>query len=442
MVLRMSAGPARPPETPACAGVTMRHMLDRRTLLTAGMGWSAVGLLPAWAQAPLPYGPARLAGSPATSDGDNSGRIVPAPPPGYWPYAGISGPGKRPTVESASGGWTSGMPEVRYKGPQPRTYPTAPWGNADSGSAVRSGLLPAIRPIHDVHIRDTIVCLGGDGHYYMTGSTGDNIWAMNDGVELWRSSDLRDWTYLGLIWSIERDGRWERAWRMRAGVPFRALWAPEIHFIRGNYYICHSISRAGLAILKSITGRAEGPYVHAFSADAPLRHGIDGTLFEDDDGSVWLTYGSADEIVRLKDDLSGYAGDWQKMTAVAWDLDPTHHRAQCAANGFRHLGYEGATMFKRAGVYYLGVVDRYEGRYSFAFWMSDKVTGPWRDRHEGAPCCGGGNVLRDAEGHYWQTFFGNDEASPFREKPGLVRIDFDAAGRVVVAPGQPFAERV
>jgi len=415
-----------------------RASWTRRDLLATGM--AAAAAAPLRAQTPLPYGPAPLAGAIRASKGDDSGRIVPAPPAGYWPYSGVSGPGHPTGPGSDSGGWTSGLPDVRYKGPVPQTYPTAPWGNADSGAAVDAGLLPPIRPLLDVHIRDTIVCLGGDGHYYLTGSTGDNIWATNDGVELWRSRDLRDWTYLGLVWSIERDGVWEKAWRMRAGVPFRALWAPEIHFIRGNYYICHSMSRAGLAILKSTTGRAEGPYVHAFSPGQPLRHGIDATLFEDEDGSVWFTYGSADEIVRLKDDLSGYAGDWQPMVATAYDLDPRHHRKQCADKGFRHFGYEGATIFKRDGVYYLGVVDRYDDRYSFAVWMSDKATGPWRDRHEGAPCCGGGNFLRDGQGRWWQTFFGNDEASPFREKPGLVRIDFDSAGRIKVAADQPFAK--
>ncbi|UIJ46387.1 family 43 glycosylhydrolase [Sphingomonas cannabina] len=410
--------------------------LDRRTLLKGAALLTLPGA--AFAQQP-PYGPAPRPGEPPRTGGDNSGRIVPPPPPGYWPYRGTSGPGRRATAASASGGWTSGLPDVRYKGPDTPPYPLAPWGESDTGTAVTQGLLPRIRPLHDVHIRDTIVCLGGDGHYYMTGSTGDNIWATNDGVELWRSKDLDRWDYLGLVWSIERDGGWEKSWRMRAGVPFRALWAPEIHFIRGNYVICHSMSRAGLAILKSTTGRAEGPYVHAFSPDKPLRKGIDATLFEAPDGSVWLTYGSAEEIVRLKDDLSGYAGEWQPMTSAdGWDLDPSHHRKQCADQGYRHFGYEGATMFERNGVYYLGVVDRYDDRYSFAFWMSDKPTGPWRDRHEGAPCCGGGNVLRDAEGRWWQTFFGNDAWSHFREKPGLVRIDFDAAGRIVVAEDQPF----
>jgi hypothetical protein len=54
-------------------------------------------------------------------------------------------------------------------------------------------LLPPIKPLLKLHIRDTVICLGGDGNYYMTGSTGDNIWAFNDGVELWRSPDLKKW---------------------------------------------------------------------------------------------------------------------------------------------------------------------------------------------------------------------------------------------------------
>lgn len=389
----------------------------------------------------MPYGPAPLSGGKVDPNGDDKGTIVPPPPAGYWPYSGLSGPGRKATAASASGGWVSGLPDVRYQGPGTPRYPIAPWGGSASGSAVKAGLFPDIRPFLDAHVRDPVVCLGGDGNYYMTGSTGDNIWAVNDGVELWRSSDLRDWTYLGLVWSIERDGGWERQWRMRKGVPFRALWAPEIHFIRSNYFIVHSVSRAGLAILKSSSGKPEGPYVHAFSPDKHLRKGIDATLYEDAGGSVWFTYGSADEIVRLKDDLSGYAGDWQPMSvasAAEYDLDPRHHRPECAKQDFRHLGVEGATLFRRNGVHYLGVVDWYEGRYSFGVWMSDKVTGPWSRRHE-VPGCGGGNFFQDKNGAWWVTCFGNDETSAWREKPGLVRIDFASDDCVVIAAKQPFA---
>ena len=39
------------------------------------------------------------------------------------------------------------------------------------------------------------------------------------------------------------------------------------------------------------------------------------------------------------------------------------------------------------------------------------------------------------------AFFGNDEASHMREKPGLVRIDFDTRGHVIVHADQPYLIR-
>ena len=383
---------------------------------------------------------AAFAGSPVGAQTlDDSGRLVPTPETNPYPYSGVSGAGFPVTPSSARGGWMSGLPGVRYRGERPMTYPTLPWGEAATGSAVDKGLVPPIRPLMELHLRDTQICLGGDGAYYMTGSTGDNIWAFNDGVELWRSTDLTDWTYLGLVWSLDREGGWAAAWRARKGVPFRAIWAPEIHYVAGNYFICFSVSRAGLGILRSATGKPEGPYEYAFSPEAHLRRGIDATLFQDDDGGVYLTYGSGDEIVRLKDDLSGYAEDWKRITfeddggcVVARD------RARCL-RGENTLGYEGATLFKKDGLYYLGAVGNVEGRYSFVFAVSENLHGPYRMRHEAAPCAGGGNVFRDRDGRWWSTYFGNDEQSHFREKPALLRVEFDPDGRIVTARDQPFA---
>jgi beta-xylosidase len=273
----------------------------------------------------------------------------------------------------------------------------------------------------------------------MTGSTGGNIWAYNEGVELWRSTNLTDWTYLGLVWSLDREGGWAKQWRARRGVPFRAIWAPEIHYVAGNYFICFSVSRAGLGVLRSRSGRAEGPYEYAFSPEAHLRRGIDATLFQDTDGAVYLTYGSGDEMVRLKDDLSGYAEDWRPTRFAETECLVARDRDRCL-RGENTLGYEGATLFKKDGLYYLGAVGNVEGRYSFVFAVSENLRGPYRMRHEAAPCAGGGNVFQDREGRWWSTFFGNDEQSHFREKPGLIRVDFDGAGRIVTAKDQPFAK--
>ena len=50
-------------------------------------------------------------------------------------------------------------------------------------SEVKLGLIPNIKPLMDIQMRDTVIRIGGDGMYYLTGSTGEDVWDHNDGVE-------------------------------------------------------------------------------------------------------------------------------------------------------------------------------------------------------------------------------------------------------------------
>ena len=272
----------------------------------------------------------------------------------------------------------------------------------------------------------------------MTGSTGDNIWDRNDGVELWRSKNLRDWSYLGVVWDVEHDGSWQRECRL--------LWAPEIHFIKGAYYIsycmsgCVSGKAAGTGLLKSASGRPEGPYVSATTRDAPLTGGIDATLFEDADGTVYFTWGRASTIYRMKEDMTAFADEGRSVTVDPESLE----RARASGNEKGAL-FEGASLFKKNGIYYLsgavfmGGIDRAtgrNGRYSSAVMTSRDLYGPYRQWHEAVPGGGGGNYFQ-YQGRWFCTLFGNDEAMPFREKPGLVAIDFAADSTITVAADQP-----
>jgi xylan 1,4-beta-xylosidase len=300
---------------------------------------------------------------------------------------------------------------------------------------VASGLIPNIRPLMDLHIRDTIIILGGDGNYYMTGSTGDDIWRKGDGIELWKSPDLRNWSYLGLVWSIARDGTWERAHSSpRYGV---TLWAPEIRYIKKNYYLTYSMPPGDRGILKSTTGKPEGPYVSALAGEGRLAGEIDASLFEDDDGKVYLISAPC-SLALMKDDMSGLAEPMRTPILLGPDLNPAHHSTTCLTRReCKDIGHEGPCLFKNGGKYYLTAADTYEGRYSSMVAMSDNIYGPYQMRHEAVPCGGGTDYFKDKECNWWCAFFGNDGQSPWREMPGIVKVDFAPDGKIIVAKDQP-----
>jgi beta-xylosidase len=357
----------------------------------------ALGALTAAAQTPTAPVPAS-----ATS---KSGDIVPAPPPREQGL-GFSGPGA-----------IHGPQWFRYNQQVP-------------GSAVKDGLIPDLKPlIPDVQIRDTIVILGGDGNYYLTGSSGADIWDHNDGVELWRSADFKKWAYLGFVWTFDKDATWEKDWRFHHK-PVRALWAPELHYIKSlrNYFITLSMPPGNRGILKSTTGKPEGPYVNALANDGFLAHGIDATLFEDDDGKVYFTSDGGGTIWEMKTDISGFAGEGHRI-AYEKPADASWTRSS--------VGQEGVSLFKRAGKYYLTGAAFYKGRYSSVAAISENLFGPYTQWHEAVPCGGGTDYFQDKDGNWWCAFFGNDNEAPFREKPAIVKVDFDRDGKIIVAKDQP-----
>jgi beta-xylosidase len=141
--------------------------------------------------------------------------------------------------------------------------------------------------------------------------------------------------------------------------------------------------------LRSTTGKPEGPYVNALANDGFFKGGIDGTLFEDDDGKVYFTSGGTSSILMMNDDLSGTVGE-------------VHHpQFEKPADGSWNRGsiaQEGASLFKRNGVYYLGGAAFYKGRYSSVVAMSTNIFGPYKNWEEAVPCGGGTDYFQDIGG--------------------------------------------
>jgi beta-xylosidase len=268
-------------------------------------------------------------------------------------------------------------------------------------------LLP-LKPLFDYPLRDPSICVGGDGLYYLTGTTGyPTWWKTNEGIRVWRSADLKTWKPLGLVWKID-DGTWQR---QKHGEK-RALWAPEIHYIKGTFWLTLSMNFGGTGLLKSTSGKAEGPYVDVHPK-GPLTGNIDASIFDDDDGKVYFVWQNG-MVARLNDEMTELAEPPRK-------LKPANNN---------EVGFEGAFLTKINKQYYLACAEFIHGDYHCMIAQSASIYGPYGPRYLAIPHGGHNTLFKDKEGQWWSTFFGSDPHAPFRERPAILRIEFDATGHV------------
>jgi len=109
--------------------------------------------------------------------------------------------------------------------------------------------------------------------------------------------------------------------------------------INGTYWIAFCINAGALGkngLLKSTSGRVDGPYELAFPENRGVDQRIDSSLFQDTDGSTYYVW--QDGMIRkLNEAMNGFDGEAQKIV-------PT--------DGQR-VGYEGATLVKVGSWYVL-----------------------------------------------------------------------------------------
>jgi len=309
--------------------------------------------------------------------------------------------------------------------------------SSDPGKEQFHAVIPSTKLVLNSRMRDPSICLGGDGYYYLTGTTGGNLWTWNEGIELWRSKDLVNWEPMGLVWSIEKDGTWQKEWTKKInnnksdGDLRRVVWAPEIHYLKGTYWIPYCMPSLGMGLLKSTSGKPEGPYASALVPDEPLLPGlIDASIFEDDDGQDYFLCG-AGNIARMKPDMSGLAEELRQMRPNPPDLEPAHHtKTHCKKDGNNHIGFEGPFMFKARGRYYMACAESYDKRYSTMIASSEHIYGPYGPRQEAIPKGGHATFFQDDKGKWWSACF----STSLSERASIVPIELEADGSVKPLP--------
>ncbi len=306
---------------------------------------------------------------------------------------------------------------------------------AESTAASRAAdpALPGLRRLLDTPLRDTSICRGPDGTWYLTGTV-EPFWAYNQGIKLWKSKDLAAWEPLGFVWKYGASP-WHKPY-LEAQKP---LWAPEVHYLKGTFWLTYSLpgwdgtgKTSGCGLLKSTSGRPEGPYVD-MQPDTRLGDEIDASLFQDDDGTVYYLWHSG-KIARMKPDLSGLAEPYHWLKTTTPDPNPRHHSGLCAGifgkDSFDHIGYEGMSLFKANGRYYLSCAENFDGRYSCTVATSPSLYGPYGPRYEALPHAGHNGFFQDEHGRWWSTYFGSDASAPWQERPGILPVEFAPDGRL------------
>jgi hypothetical protein len=353
-----------------------------------------------------------------------------------------------------------------------------------------------VSPALDVPMRDAAITRGPDGVYYLTGTLGTPSNKLNKSdsldfdnsrqIKLWKSNDLKTWTEVGVVWDQDVQvfsgaAKYpQTAWMRQshkdpasADSPVvHGLKSPELHHIKGDWYLCFSINDQGTGLLKSTSGKPEGPF--EAHAQITLRHG-DPSMFWDEkdawggsDKVYWLFGGGW--IAEMNDDLTALV-EQPRLLLSTYDKPPDWALAK-GANIFRDhpltVGDQGVFLFKNRGRYFLTAAERTNRLNAscddtFIAW-SDSLLGPYGPRELMVPHGGGVTVFRGPRtsavpefyfpqpAHFLTTrsqyalspeeiekargddplyvsFFGNDERAIFRDRASFLPLEWTGPER-------------
>ncbi|MBQ6451105.1 MAG: family 43 glycosylhydrolase [Solobacterium sp.] len=137
--------------------------------------------------------------------------------------------------------------------------------------------------LNDIHIRDPFI-LNDSGTYYLYGTRGPTCWGEQNGIDVYVSSDLKDW-----------EGPYEVFRQPEGFIYDRCYWAPEVHRYRNAYYMfatfaCSGGGTKGTMILKADS--PAGPFV-PYSDDfiTPKQWNcLDGTFYVSGSGIPYMVF--------------------------------------------------------------------------------------------------------------------------------------------------------
>ncbi|MCC8172663.1 MAG: glycoside hydrolase family 43 protein [Parabacteroides sp.] len=249
---------------------------------------------------------------------------------------------------------------------------------------------PAVTANELVPLADPFILLSG-GTYYAYGTHSA------EGIEVYRSDDLKTWRYQGL--ALRKEDVWADRW----------FWAPEVYERNGTFYMYYS---ADEHICVATSASPLGPFRQAEKKPMlPGEKSIDHSLFVDTDGTPYLFF------VRFTDGnniwMARLEPDW--ITLRPETMRPCIHVSQPWEEVWPRVN-EAPFVIRRNGIYYLTYsANSYESpMYGVGCATATDLRGEWTKYDE--------NPLLQKPG----DLVGVGHSALFTDKAGRLRIVFHA----------------
>ena len=274
-------------------------------------------------------------------------------------------------------------------------------------------------PIIFADVPDMSIIRVGDT-YYMSSTT----MHMSPGVPIMKSPDLVNWKLINYAYDtlVNNDAMNLENGKSAYG---RGSWASCLRYHDGTYYVSTFAQTSGRTHIYSTKNIEKGPWkAVSFS---PAYH--DHSLFFDDDGRVYMIYGTGNlKLIELNADASGVKPGTTEQVII--------ENASAPAGNNINLQAEGSQLFKVNGKYYLfNITWPRGGMRTVVIHRADKITGPWEGKL-GLQDLGvaQGGLIDDTKGN-WFAYLFRDFGSVGRT-PYLVPVKWEDGWPVLGVDGR------
>lgn len=280
--------------------------------------------------------------------------------------------------------------------------------------------LAAAAPAEQVSIHDPVLAREGDTTF---------LFSTGPGITVYSSTDMRTWRLRGRVFPDEP------AWAKEVAPTFNGhIWAPDIVYHNGRYYLYYSVSAFGKNT--SAIGVTVNRTLDPDSADyrwedqgivlrsvpnRDLWNAIDPNIVFDEQGVPWMSFGSfwgGLKLVKLAPNMTEAAQpeEWHSIAKRERSVLVPDDRAGPAE-------IEAPFIFRKGDWYYLFVSwDKCcrgrESTYKMMVGRSRMVTGPYLDRDGRNLAEGGGTLLLQGDRDW--AGVGHNSAYTFDGKDYLV----------------------